>query len=252
MELPSAKTAPADTVRAMFVVGFAKRGRWCTVLERGGVGPAIGERIMASKQLSWKWKLTIACVIGAIFFVGFLFSASGHVWMKQKILAEYAALPESEQRDSVWADRYLALAWWAGTIRGDTKEAMDMYTQFCGLGKDKNGNDFTITAKVIGLCSTDGKTGWGPFHPRAPEAHWRYIEHMDLETTASGQFIREECFRFYRLFYTWYMPRNHGKPHENFPIYWAKIRERLARGPCAWPADVDPRAPRAPSAPAAE
>jgi len=206
---------------------------------------------MALKRLSWKWKAAVAVLVLCLFMIGWLFSASGHAWMKAKIIAKYEELPASDQRDSPWADRYLTLAWWAGNIRGEAKEAMRMYEQFCGLGRDKLGNDFTVTGKFVGLCSPDGKTGWGPLHPRAPEAHWAYIELMDTETTASRQFIHAECFRFYRLFYTWCFSHSPDrKPHPNFSEYWQKIRERIARDTSVqWPPDVIPSAPGAPPPP---
>lgn len=209
---------------------------------------------MPKARLTWQWKVTIGVVISLLFLTGWLFSPQGHIWMKNKILESYELLPNSEQRDSSLAGRYLALAWWAGSIRGDVKEALSMYENFCGLGKDKNGNDFTTTGKLVGLCSPDGKTGWGPLHPRAPEAHWAIIQLMDTETSASEQFVHNECFRYYRLFYTWvsnYGPTR-NKAHPRFRVYWNQILLRLANRRVVWPVDLDRGIPLAPPLPKEE
>ncbi|MCY3023968.1 MAG: hypothetical protein NTW87_33735 [Planctomycetota bacterium] len=203
------------------------------------------------KPLSWKWKAVIACLFLVLFLIGWMFSASGHAWMKAKIIEKFEEMPPPEQRDSAYADRWLALAWWSANIRGEYKEAMGMYEQFCGLGRDKEGLDFTKNGgKLVGLCSPDGQTGWGPMHPRAPEAHYAMIEIMDFKTNTSGQYMAQEYMRYFRAFYNWMIVNSpERKPHPMFSTYWAKIRERVAMKPIRWESDIDFRAPLAPPPP---
>jgi hypothetical protein len=98
------------------------------------------------------------------------------------------------------------------------------------------------------LVSEDGKTGWGPMHPRAPEAYYRYLDLFEVEH--SSQFTHAECCNYYRLFYTWVL-RNASdhRPHPRFNVYWPKIKNLMSRRPLPWPPDVEPQAPLAPPAP---
>ena len=212
---------------------------------------------MPKARLTWKWKLAIAVIALVLFLMGWLLSKSGNDWLKDKIVERMEALPTSEQRDSAWADCYLKLAWWSCNIRRDADDAMEMYKRFCGVGKDDKGHDpFDQAggiAKLIGICSPDGKTGWGPMHPRAPEAYWDYMEIYDTMTSASEQFVQQAAFKYYRLFYTWMISHTpEHRPHPRFNVYWGKIRERLARRAVYWPPDIDVQAPLAPPAPKEE
>jgi hypothetical protein len=198
----------------------------------------------ARKPLSWQWRVTIGVVVAFIAGLAVLLSPWGNEWMRGKMEEKYAEMPAEEQRDSPWADRYMTLAWWNANIRFDDATAMDLYRTFIGLRKEKVGdNKFTLGFyEFDGLCSKDGKTGWGPMHPRAPEAYWGLIEVLNSRTTTSGEFIQKEAIAFNRLFYSWMkMHAPDHKPHKNFAKYWAKIMEvfnnpQIRRGP--WPADV--------------
>lgn len=201
---------------------------------------------MPKMRLTWRWKIVLAIVALLLFLIYWMLSDTGHNWMKNKIIAQMEALPPAQQRDSAWAGPYLFLAWWAGTIRGETKEAMNMYMQFCGLVRTKDGREpfdewGVPTGKFGGLCSPDGSTGWGPYHPRAPEAFWAYLDYCDPHnSTNTSQLFYQDIFKFYRLFYAWMIAHspNH-KPHPAFSTYWAKIMYRVGNEPVWWPPDID-------------
>ncbi|MGD0089412.1 MAG: hypothetical protein ABSE73_05780 [Planctomycetota bacterium] len=212
---------------------------------------------MPKTRLTWKWKLTIVLVVLFMFMIGFVISQSGNEWIRDKIVEKFEALPVSEQRDSSWANYYLAEAWWAG-FTGKTTQAMDMYKQFCGVAKDAKGKDpiddqTGRVGKLVGLCSPKGETGWGPMHPRAPEAFYSGLDLFDTETSASSQYIHREIFNYYRLFYTWAVDHSPDhKPHPKFNVYWNKIMFRLKRDRIYWPPDIDRNAPLALPAPKEE
>ena len=211
---------------------------------------------MPKMRLTWKWKLTLAIVALLFFLLYWVLSDTGHNWMKKQIIARMEALPAAEQRDSAWAGPYLWLAWWAGVIRGETKEASDMYMEFCGFGKSREGkvpfDQYGYpTGKFCGLCRLDGSTGWGPLHPRAPEAYFAYLDMVDpRNSNNTRQFFYQDIFKYYRVFYDWWISHtpNH-LPHPQFNIYWAKIMYRLGDEPVWWPQDIDRKASRAPPVP---
>lgn len=232
---------------------------------------------MPKMRLTWKWKIAIALVVLAIFLVGWTLSETGHFWMKRKIVERMRALPEAQQRESWWAGRYLDLASWAANVRGDTKQAMGMYQQFCGIATGPEAQEAVnvyqqycrggrpkeikppfdqrgmVTGKFSGLCSVDGSIGCGPLHPRAPEAYWKYLEIYDTQVLSKQPFF-QEVYKFYRLFYEWYISHSpQKKPHPMFSVYWAKIRYRLKHEPVDWAGNnIDPTVPLAPPPPKEE
>ena len=182
-----------------------------------------------AKSTNWKWKA--AGIIAALFLfsIAFVFTSSGQNWVKSKIDEAYEALPPEDRRVSPWADRYLSLAWFKGSIAGRDDEAMQMYRDFCGLLPDAHGQDVFSDPrhKLHGKCSEDGKFGWGPLHPRAPEAFWEYLQ--TGYPLKSGEVTAKECEKYYDLFYDW-MIRNspEREPHPLFNKYWMKIREMMS------------------------
>src|ERR1043165_5015460 len=124
---------------------------------------------MPKMRMSWKWKLVLVFILLVLLVMVAALTPWGHGLAKNWIRDGYEQTPESERRESAYADWWLRLAWWAGSIRGDTTEAMNMYIEFLGIKNDDKGRDFTITYKLLGLVSPDGKTGWGPYHKRPPE-----------------------------------------------------------------------------------
>ena len=212
---------------------------------------------MARKPLSWQWKLVIGFVIAFMVVLAVILSPWGNAWMREKIEQKFSELSPDEQRTSPWADRYMTLAWWNANIRFDDATAMDMYRTFIGFRKEKQGNNFTLGFyEFDGLCSKDGKTGWGPLHPRAPEAYWNYIELMSSRTNASAEFVQTEAEAFNRLFYSWMKVHSPDhRYHPQFGKYWRKIRQllsnlqwRLRR----WAADIVLEPPDVPQAPKEE
>ena len=197
------------------------------------------------KPASWKWKLGIASIILVFFAIGYIFTDTGHQWLKAKIIEYNDELPESERFTSPWADRYLTLAWWRGNVCGDEKEAITMYKDFCGISQDKDKNTVFQTGKLSGLCSEDGKKGWGPLHPSAPDAYWAYIQLF--EVTNSSQYTNLECYKYYQLFYDWTITNSPDhKPHPKFNKYWTKMRDRIAKNSTPPPVPIDFNVPLAP------
>lgn len=204
------------------------------------------------KPLSWKWKLSITGVVLALCAIGFFLSSPGQDWLAGKMLQYIEETPEAERRDSPWAGRWLALAWWRGNVLMDTEASMEMYRQFCGLPKSRRDDTFFQTYKLSGpLTSEDGKTGWGPMHPRAPEAYFAYLELF--EPLNSSQRMHEQCLNYYRLFYTWVSRHSDNfKPHPYFKKYWPQIKEFASkRSGLGWQ-EIDPRAPMAEEPPKEE
>jgi len=202
---------------------------------------------MPKMRMTWKWKLVISLILLFLLLMVLALTPFGHKMAKNWIRDGYNNTPESERRDSAYADWWLRLAWWAGTIRSDTTEAMNMYTEFLGVNSDEKGRDFTITLKLVGLCSPDGKTGWGPFHKRAPEAYYTYLEFLEVER--STQRFNGEMMRMYRLFYQWGQIYGEKKINPCFKKYWNKLLDRAQLRRVKWPADIDRPAPRAPQSP---
>jgi hypothetical protein len=201
---------------------------------------------MAGKPLSWKWKLTIAFVGFSLFAFGFILTPWGHEWMYKRIIDRVEATPVEERRESAYADSYLTLAWWRGSICQDSTKAMEMYREFCGLPKDPKDDSVFKTWKLVGpLTSPDGKTGWGPNHPRAPEAYFGFLETYD--TYNSSQMVQQKCWDYYRLFYTWMLNNSpEKKVHPSFNKYWPKIKIMAEKSNLPPPPDINKSAPFAP------
>lgn len=202
---------------------------------------------MARAKLSWKWKLVLGFILGFLLLMVVALTSWGHNLAKNHIRSAFENMPEDERRDSAYADWWLRLAWWAGSIRGETREAMSMYTEFCGANVDDKKRDFTITLKLVGLCSADGKTGWGPFHKRAPEAFYTYLEFLEIEKSA--QVHNAEIVRMYRLFYQWCSAYGEKKFNPCFKKYWQKLIDKSVTRRVKWPTDVERNIPRAPASP---
>lgn len=203
---------------------------------------------MALQNLSWKGKLVVLFIVGVMGLIAFVFSPSGQKWMIGSIDRNFQETPENERRDSPLADRYMQLAWWRANILLDSKTAMEMYKEFCGIQEDPKTKMrvFESGRLVSKYCSPDGKTGWGPLHPRAPEAYCAYLE--CLEPVTSSQIHVMECYNYYRLFYNW--PLQHGqKIHPYFNAYWPKIQLMIHKGHVPCPPDINLSAPGAPPAP---
>jgi hypothetical protein len=202
---------------------------------------------MARARLSWKWKLVLSFILLFLVLMVAALTPWGHNLAKNWIREAYNTMPENERRDSPYADWWMRLAWWAGNVRGDTGEAMRMYVEFCGANIDQKNRDFTVTLKLDGLCSPDGKTGWGPFHKRAPEAFFSHLEFLEIEK--SSQRHNAEIVRMYRLFYQWGQIYGEKKINPCFKKYWQKLMERAIFRRVKWPADVDRAIQRAPTSP---
>lgn len=202
-----------------------------------------------AKPMSWKWKLAIGSVVFILFAMGFVFTEAGHIWMKARIMNAYNELPESERRASPLADKFMSLAYFRGNVTLDSERAIEMYKEFCGYKfRGPSGDEYMFkaiqTGKLEGICSPDGKTGWGPMHIRAPEAFYEYIQLYS--PTHSSQFTKSEICNYYRLFFTWCRTRGDHKVHPNFMKYWPKLRDLAMQDKHPWPADVPPNVPGAP------
>lgn len=197
------------------------------------------------RMMSWKAKLLIAFVVLVFIGIFYFFSESGAHTFKDKITEAYQEMPADERRTSEWANYFMKLAWWRG-ILGDETMARQMYLEFLGITKDAKGQTVFETGKLDGkYVSPDGKTGWGPLHPRAAEAFYEYL--VSYEIVNSSQFTSEECKKYYKLLYTWHMRYSpEKKPHPEFNRYWQKITFLYAKARQPWPQDIDPKAPLAP------
>lgn len=203
---------------------------------------------MPRNRMSIRMKLVIVFVALSIFLMAAAMTPWGHDFAKNWIKEAYENMPPEERRTSSYANHWLTLTWWCGAIRGDEKEAMSMYEEFLGIQRDpKTQSDFITTLKLRGLCSEDGTTGWGPFHPRAPEAYDQYLQYIEI--LRSEQVHNQEMFRCYRLFYQW-CPRFGERRHNPcFQKYWIRIRDRGAFRRVFWPDDIDKNIPAAPKSP---
>jgi hypothetical protein len=211
------------------------------------------------KPLSWKWKLTIGIIAALVLGMVTVMTPAGQDYLISGIDEALSTMPESEKRESELADRYLLLCWWRANVMLDSKTAMTMYKDFLGINKDEKGRDVFLNGKLISkYVSPDGKTGWGPMHPRAAEAFYAYLECYQSGT--SSQLHAMECYKYYQLLYNWmerFSPDH--KVHPNFNQFWPKIRNWIAIKPGTRPSDIEMHAPRAPKwvdpnapAPAAE
>ena len=201
------------------------------------------------RKLSWKIKLLLAFVAGSLFMVGFLFSSWGQDMMRDKIVQYYNDTPESERRDSPWAQRYIDLAYIRGNIMGDTEAGMEMYKNFLGLKVDDKGRDVFQTQKLNGLLvSVDGKTGWGPAHPLAADAYYNYLVMFDENTNASGQFVGQKAWQYYELLYTYVVQHNLNdhKASPRFKAHWQAIQLLAQKSHFPRPSGVELPAPKAP------
>jgi len=198
------------------------------------------------KPLSWKWKLTIGLVAFLVIGMASVLTPAGQSYLIGQIDEALQTVPESEKRTSELADRYLFLAWWRANVMLDSREAMKMYKDFLGIERNEKGLSVFETGKLNSkYVSPDGKTGWGPMHPRGPEAYYAYLELYQGGTSAQMHVM--DCYKYYQLFYNWmirYSP-NH-KVHPNFNQFWPKIKNMIAVKPSGRPADVDMSAPLAP------
>jgi hypothetical protein len=201
------------------------------------------------RRLSWKWKLTILFVFGFLFLIGFTLSETGHDWAYNYIKRAYNEMPEAERRDSKYADWYLKLAFFCGNIRGDEKKAMFMYKEFLGILEDEKGINFFdehSKKKLHGLCSEDGKTGWGPAHPLAADAYYAYIEFNEIHFSAQNTQLR--CIEYYELLYDWMIKKGPDhKPHPKFKKYWDKVLFIAKKHPQPLPPNIKQGAPEAPA-----
>jgi hypothetical protein len=195
------------------------------------------------RKLSWKWKILVVCIGLFFFLLVFILTPWGQDTMRDKIEQYYAETPDSEKRDSPWADRYVSLAWFRGTILGQTEDSAKMFRKFLGI---EDASPYT-TYKLKGLCSADGKIGWGPCHPRSPEAYWYYLDQEFSETNKSNQTLGEIAWQYYTLLYdiASYDSPDH-KPNPNFNLYWPKVIEVGKKSPFPRPTSIDLNAPRAP------
>lgn len=200
------------------------------------------------RKVSWKVKLLLAFVAGSLFMVGFLFSSWGQDMMRHKIEQYYNETPEAERRDSPWGQRYVDLAYVRGFILGDNEVAMDMYKNFLGMNLDDKGRDVFVTSKLNGLCSVDGKTGWGPAHPAAADAYYNYMELLDTTTNTSGQVIGEKAWQYYTLLYTYVVQHNLNdhKASPRFKAHWQAIQLLAQKSHFPRPGNIELPAPKAP------
>jgi hypothetical protein len=161
-----------------------------------------------------------------------------------KIQKQFEALPEKDRRASDLANQFLLLAE-IQELLCDEHGAMQMYREFCGLPKDSKDNSVFETWKLTGpLVTTNGQSGWGPLHPRAPEAYFNFLALYEVQN--SSQFTQERCWEYYRLFYTWsiaFSPDH--KPHPCFNKYWPKVKDLGEKSPREWPKDINKAAPLA-------
>ena len=158
------------------------------------------------KRLKRTLKIAVALLLLLSCAGGFLVSSWGHNWRKDRILRAYNKLPEEERRESALANDFLALAGFRERIGRNPDDAMAMYKEFCGFEFSGPSSDefiqklFMSDGKLKGLCSEDGATGWGPLHPRAPEAYYKYM--VIYFRTHSGREFYREAANYYRLFFT--------------------------------------------------
>src|SRR5438046_764928 len=125
---------------------------------------------------NWKYKLLalITLTIGGVIL--WSFTAGGFAYWKSTIVTGYNETPPEQRRDSGWAEWWLRLAYFRGAICGYDEDAIKMYKEFLGMMPDEKKQDVFTTSKLKGMCSEDGKTGFGPLHPLAPDAFFDYLE----------------------------------------------------------------------------
>jgi len=192
-----------------------------------------------ARYMNWKQKLTVFFVVSFLALLAYVFTSGCHETVIRLIQQEYMALPESERRDSAWADRFLYWAAFKGNVCGEWKVAASMYREFCGMPKDYRIRcyDFAVSPafkgnngnSLQGKCSPDGRTGWGPLHPDAPDAFYDYI--CLIEPNEVGATTGREATVYYMLFYDWHMQHTMDHvPHPKFNKYWDKIRQKAIDG----------------------
>lgn len=202
---------------------------------------------MPREKLSWKWKITIAIVVLLLVLIGVVFTPVGHNIMRNGIQKTYDETPAKERATSEAADTWLALAFYVGWVCQQSEDSMTMYKQFLGVADNQEGDFWTRSndwqEKWDGFfqgSDRDGYTGWGPLHPRAPEAFYNYMQLYG--PTVSDQFEGRMARHYYDLFYTKYgrMTRT-WKPHPKFYVYWDKIKIMCMKWKGDPPPDVPPR-----------
>ena len=177
--------------------------------------------------------------------MGFSMSDWGQDWARAKIKAAYNATPDAEKRDSPWAKRYLQLAYFCGYIRGDDMQAIEMYKEFLGIQVNPaTKKDFFASKKLYGMCSEDGKTGWGPMQENAADAFFQYIELYDVKNSA--QYTQDRCLEYYYLLYDFDKKQSDDhSPHPKFNKYWQKILILARKHPQPIPSAIKQNAPDA-------
>ncbi|MEI6233944.1 MAG: hypothetical protein WCT04_12880 [Planctomycetota bacterium] len=192
------------------------------------------------KPLSWQWKLVLGSVVLSLLFLGYVFTEDCHDSVVRRIHQEYMAMPESERRESAWADRFLFWAGFKGSVCGDWKIAAGMLKEFCGLPKDYKvrAYDYVMSPNFkkdngkkafVGKTSQDGMAGWGPMHPDAPEAFYDYL--CFIEPNEVGATTGNESKVYFILFYDWHIKHSPDHmPHPKFNKFWDKIRQKILNG----------------------
>ncbi len=196
------------------------------------------------KPLSWKWKLVLATIVLSLTALWYVFTDGCQNAVVGRISQEYNSMPESEQRDSAWASRWLYWAAFKGSVCGEYKVACSMLKEFCGMPKDYNMRtwDYVNSPQFKrndsknafqGKCSPNGMTGWGPTHPDAPDAFYDYVCYQ--EPYQAGATTGREAKVYYLLFYVWHAKHSaDGKPHPKFMKYWDKMRQKALDTKVGW------------------
>jgi hypothetical protein len=170
----------------------------------------------------------------SLFFIGYVFTDGCHQWVMSQLNQAYKELPPEDARESPWAWRWTAWAYFKGNVCGDYKVGCSMYKDFCGVPKDYNVRAYGVVLapgfkKFTGKCTPDGKLGWGPMHPDAPDVYYEYL--CLMEPYESGATTANEAKVYFVLFYNWWIKNSPDhKPHPKFNKYWAKVRQKILNG----------------------
>jgi hypothetical protein len=180
----------------------------------------------------WSWKVRIALVIVALFIssIIFLLTPWGFGVMKGHLDQVYDECPANERARHWSADWFLGLAWWEGTICRRFDEAKAMYLEFVGILPTK-GQSFRDTF-ALGRPEWNGKydgktkTGWGPTHPRAPEAYCNYLE-LDRPYTSAQMTSLDAAFYKILFFDLYAQLTKSPRPHPKFYVYWERVERMI-------------------------
>jgi len=200
---------------------------------------------MAGRRWSWKTKIALL-VLGLLFFLFIFISTSdGQQWLADRMTKTYNEMPEEQRRDSSLATWWRMLAYWRGNICGYYDPSYEMYKEFCGLGNGYNINwKIPKLTKFAGKCSADGKTGWGPLHPDAPDAYYEYLKLYQPQKVAA--WTQKEAENYYYLFYEWPIRTQTDKrPHPKFSKYWPQVQQMILDGHLGRNEGMDLKAPLA-------